>query len=103
MRLCFGAFVHPFVPAFARSVVYSFIRSFVCSFVFVCYSFVILWACTFVHFCGLLFLSRITCLCEGLFFLSTNSFLALTFYIVYARMMTRTSWMKSLRSLRTPT
>ena len=101
-----SAFIRYFVCAIVRSLGYSllvpsFDRSFVCSFVVLCVP-------RFVHFCGLLFLNQIICLCEGFFFLSINSFLSYTnvlpdFRIVYDRMMTRTSWMKSLRSLRTPT
>ena len=76
-------FVHPFGPvfiyyfvrAFVRWVSYSFVLSFNLSFVF---SSVILCAPRFVYFCGLLFLNQIICLCEGLLFLSTNSFLSCT-------------------------
>lgn len=75
-------FVHPFGPvfiyyfvrAFVRSVSYSFCLSFNLSFVFSS----VLCAPRFVYLCGLLFLNQIICLCEGLLFLSTNSFLSCT-------------------------
>ena len=89
LRILGTSFICPFIR--------SFIRSFLCSFIILCvrfvrwfsyssvlsfnrsfvFSSVILCAPRFVYFCGILFVNQISCLCEGLRFLSINSFLRL--------------------------
>ena len=125
--------VHPFIPvlvsAFIRYFVCAFVRSFLRSFVTLCVRLFVRWGIhySFLRSIDRSFVPLLLCVCLGLFisavfyssirlfvcvkvffFLSINSFLSYTnvlpdFRIVYDRMTTRTSWMKSLRSLRTPT